>query len=99
MTQPVSSVTVSAAVSELRAAFTTLTHNHPLPDTAELSILRGHVRAAVDEMKAEGALPEHVVITVKRLALDSGIHWTNHTLLNRLVDWCLDRYHKHPLKV
>jgi hypothetical protein len=44
-------------------------------------------------MKAAGVLPEHIVISLKRIALDAEIQWTNHALFERLIDWCLAHYY------
>jgi hypothetical protein len=89
-------VTDSSAIGDLRTMFVALARNRPMPSDADLSALRRHVDAAVDEMKQSDMLPEHVVIAVKRLALDSGIQWTNHRLFDRLIDWCLEDYYNTP---
>jgi hypothetical protein len=98
VTERIRPLTVSPVIGDLRAAFTALGYDQPKPAAAELQTLRGHVYAAVDEMKAAGVLPEHVVISVKRLALDSGIHWTDDEMFGQVIDWCLEHYFRAPFK-
>lgn len=54
--------------------------------------LRAKVCAVVDELKARGTAPEHVVLTVKAIAQDVRPKAADELLVGDLVKWCLNRY-------
>jgi hypothetical protein len=54
--------------------------------------LRPCVWAVVEERKAAGDLAQHIVVFVKRAALEAGVEWTNYEVFDRLIDWTLEAY-------
>jgi hypothetical protein len=82
----------SIAASELRKALLAFTEQGPPSNEAHLMSLRRCLSEVVDERKAAGDLPEHVVVLVKHIALEAGVPWTNQSFFERLIDWTLERY-------
>jgi hypothetical protein len=87
-------VTDSSALGDLRAVFTALAPRSNHLAASDVAMLQGRVCAAVDEMKAEGALPERIIVAVKRVATDSGVQWADNRLFVQLIAWCVDRYYE-----
>src|SRR5690349_10108954 len=94
VTGPASTVTQPSALGALRATFAMLAQKPAPIGDIELLALQRRVCAVVDEMKGAGALPERVVVTVRRLATDSGVHWRDNKLFDQLVNWCVDHYYR-----
>jgi hypothetical protein len=86
----------STTVGGLRATFTMLAEKKTHITDTELLALQRRVSAAVDEMKAAGALPERVIIAIKGLASDTGVQWSDNELFSQLATWCVDRYYAEP---
>jgi hypothetical protein len=93
---PSSIVRASNAVDALRSSLAALTETRAQPSSAELSMLRRRVCAVVDVLKADEMAAERVVMAVKHVAIESGIQWTHNRIVDRLIDWCLDRYYERP---
>ncbi|HEV8496756.1 MAG TPA: hypothetical protein VGQ56_07845 [Gemmatimonadaceae bacterium] len=67
--------------------------------------LRGEVCAVVDHLKSAGWPPERVIVAVKRIADDAGLHPSRAVLFNgdlvtetdrllvRMIEWCIERYY------
>ena len=77
---------------ELRALFTPFalkTDDHLA--TGDLQGLEECVRAAVRELRAEGLMPEHIIIRLRRIAKSAGLGVSD-LLLERLVRWSVNEY-------
>ena len=63
----------------------------------DIELLYQRVAAAVDELKADGALPERVLIAIKRLVTRAGIPLGyRRPLLEHMTVWCVERYFSPP---
>jgi hypothetical protein len=80
----------SVATLELRKALSPFADNES--NETHLLTLRRCVLSVVEERKAAGDLPEHIVVFVKRLALEAGVHWSNHAFFHRVIGWTFERY-------
>jgi hypothetical protein len=59
----------------------------------DIELLYQRVAAAVDELKAEGVLPERVLITIKRVVTRAGIPiGYRRPLLEHMTVWFVERY-------
>jgi len=56
--------------------------------------LHEKVCAVVDEMRAEGMKPEHVVLAVKGIAFEARMGPGGWKLIDTMVKWCLEQYFK-----
>ena len=56
--------------------------------------LHEKVCAVVDELKAEGMKPEHVILAVKGIAYEAQMGPASWRLIETLVKWCLEQYFK-----
>jgi hypothetical protein len=56
--------------------------------------LHANVCAVVDELKAIGARPEHVILTIKAIAHESSLGSRRSILIEKMVTWCLAQYFK-----
>jgi hypothetical protein len=56
--------------------------------------LQQKVCAVVDDMKAAGMKPEHVILAVKGIAFDAQMGPGSQRLIDAIVRWCLEQYFK-----
>ena len=63
--------------------------------TGQGSSLHEKVCAVVDEMRAEGMKPEHVVLAVKGIAFEARMGPGSWKLIETMVKWCLEQYFKN----
>jgi hypothetical protein len=63
--------------------------------TGKVSSLHEKVCAVVDEMRAEGMKPEHVVLAVKGIAFEARMGPGSWKLIETMVKWCLEQYFKN----
>lgn len=82
----------TSALTGLRAAFEGLASNATKLTDHDLSMLRAHVCAAVDEMKGVGVPSVGIIVVVNDLAAETRMY--GETLLAQLVTWCVDRYYE-----
>ena len=80
------------ALDVLRETFVSLGDHAYLASDDELSRVRAHVCAVVRDLKAAGELPEAIIITIRRMALEAGIGASADRLLGSVVTWCLHEY-------
>lgn len=86
----------------LRASFAELAEPERRPDTA---LLHARVEAFVDAAKALGWPVERVIVAVKRLWAEAGVHTSRQVVLTRspmtetdrilvaCIGWCIERYY------
>ena len=89
-------------IAELRARLAEV--EFPLSDPVEREIRR-EVFACADELKGLGVPPEGVIVAVKQVASEAGLHFTSRTtsspaalegadkLLVEMVTWCIEQYY------
>jgi len=56
--------------------------------------LHKKVCAVVDEMKADGMKPEHVMLAVKGIAYEAQMGPASWRLIETMIKWCLEQYFK-----
>jgi hypothetical protein len=79
----------------LRAAIADLPPSAYLADRDEkLNSLRHQVSDLVDELKATGMAPEHVMLAVKGVAFDAVMGPFSTGLVEKMVRWSLEEYFK-----
>lgn len=62
-----------------------------------LGPLHRKVCNVVDELKATGMMPEHVLLTVKEIAFEATMGGPlASVLVEKMVKWCLEQYFKDP---
>ncbi|MGH7617810.1 MAG: hypothetical protein ACREPM_11320 [Gemmatimonadaceae bacterium] len=49
--------------------------------------------AVVQDMKGEGTLPEHIIVMVRRVAIDAGFMAMGDRVLEQVIMWCVDEYY------
>ena len=86
-------MTHPTAIESLRAAFAAIAQNASALSPEETELVRGRVLDVVDELKAGGALPERIIITIKKLAAEVGIAWTGSRLLEQVVNWSVEHFY------
>ncbi len=76
-----------------------------LTDEAHMKAFQERVCAVVDELKGAGWPPERVIVAVKQVANDAGLHSSRSVLsasaplterdvaLVHMVRWCIERYY------
>lgn len=84
------------ALDALRDTLAAVASTDAQPTSEERAALESRVCAVVDQLKADGAPPERVVIIVKNLATMAGIQWSSEALFDDLVGWCIQRYFRLP---
>ncbi len=82
------------SLDALRSAFADVFPKAVLIRSADLDELHQRVDAAVDTLKAAGEPPERVIRSVKELAsdIDGATEASAHRLVNRAVEWAIQRY-------
>jgi hypothetical protein len=82
------------SLDALRAAFADAFPKAVLIRSTDLDSLHSRVDAVVDTLKASGAPPERVIRRVKELAseADGAGQAPAHRLVNRAVEWAIERY-------
>ena len=93
-------------VADLRDTLTALVAEHPtVADATHQQRLRQQVCAMVDELKSGGWPPERVIVAVKQVADDAGLHPSRGVLstlspltdrdamLVNMVRWCIEQYY------
>jgi hypothetical protein len=83
------------ALESLRATFAAIAQNASALSPQETEAVRRRVLDVVDELKAAGALPERIIVAIKKLAADVGIAWTGSALLEQIVNWSVERFYAH----
>jgi hypothetical protein len=83
------------ALESLRATFAAIAQNASALSPQETEVVRRRVLDVVDELKAAGALPERIIVAIKKLAADVGIAWTGSALLEQIVNWSVERFYAH----
>ena len=58
-----------------------------------LGTLQQKVCAVVDELKATGMSPEHIMLVVKGIASESRVDPSS-PLVEQMVKWCIEQYFK-----
>jgi len=93
------------AVVALRDYLGVLVTTHPHLLARHQAELRFHVRGVVDELKAVGWPPERVIVAIKQIADDAGLHPSRHLLsatgplsepdaaIVHMVRWCIEYYY------
>ena len=61
-------------------------------DPDVLSALRENVCAVVDELKAAGTSPEHVMLAVKAIAIEARLGLAGARLIETMTHWCITHY-------
>ena len=61
--------------------------------------LRENVCAVVDDLKARGMKPEHVVLALKGIAENAGITAGRWRLLETMIRWSLEHYFREAVTV
>jgi hypothetical protein len=56
--------------------------------------LHEKVCAVVNDLKADGMKPEHVILAVKGIAFEAEMGPSSWRLVETLVKWCLEQYFK-----
>jgi hypothetical protein len=92
MTEPSYSVADSDAADALHAALALVRPRAADLTNDDLSFLRERLFAAVDQMRADGVSPKQAVARVKALATEAGLQWISIELIDRLANWCAERY-------
>ena len=88
-------MTTGSSTDLLREAFVALPPNKYSADDERLSDLHPKVCAVVDDLRAAGMQPEHVILTVKGIAMEAGVSGLRASgLMDRMVRWCLRQYFK-----
>jgi hypothetical protein len=82
------------AIDVLREALSNLPPSAYMADRHELGPLHQTVCDAVDELKAEGAAPEHVLLAIKGIAFEAMMGPLANVLMEKMVTWCLEQYFK-----
>ena len=96
------------AIITLRSSLDLLVdaHRRGLHTGMKESVLRGEVRAVVDDLRALGWPAERIIIAVKEIAAEAGLRPSPHftkvsasltdqdDLLARIVSWCIERYYQ-----
>ena len=85
---------MSQAADTLRDALRSLPPGAYAINPASLEPLHRLVCNVVDELKADGMSPEHVMLAVKGVAYEAKLGLGSAPLIERLVKWCLDQYFK-----
>ena len=88
-------VTHPTALESLRAAFAAIAQNASALSPQETEVVRRRVLDVVDELKAAGALPERIIVAIKKLAAEVGIAWTGSVLLEQIVNWSVEHFYAH----
>ena len=83
-----------SATDALRAALSEFRPNAYTIEPSMLAPLRPKVCAVVDELKAAGAAPEHVLLAVKGIAFGAMKGPYTTLVVDRMVKWCLEQYFK-----
>jgi hypothetical protein len=79
------------AISDLRDALVAISGRASALGEQEAAQLQERVCAAVDELKANGAPAERVVVVIRALAREAGIGPVGHPLVELIIGWCVDR--------
>jgi len=87
---------VPESVDALRAALAKLPNSAYTADRAALGPLHQRVCDVVDDLKADGMKPEHVVLTVKGIAFEAMMGPLAPDFVDKMVKWCLEQYFKEP---
>jgi len=87
---------LASPTAELRDSFTRFADRIYDLTPDEERELETRVCAVVDDMKAGGAMPERILIAVKRVAADAGVQWMEHRLFGQIINWCVRRYYPPP---
>jgi hypothetical protein len=83
------------ATDVLRSAIADLPRSSYSADGTALGSLHKKVCDAVDELKARGMVPEHVLLAVKAIAFDATAKEpTASVLIEKMVKWSLAQYFK-----
>jgi hypothetical protein len=82
------------ATDVLRAALSDLPPSAYSADRQTLRVLHRQVCDVVDELKAAGMMPEHVILAVKGVAFEAMMGPLAGTLIQKMVKWCLEQYFK-----
>jgi len=82
------------SVDVLRSALAALPHSTYTAGRDGLGPLHQKVCNVVDELKAEGMKPEHVMLTVKGIAFEAMMGPLAPDLVEKMVKWCLEQYFK-----
>lgn len=78
----------------LRTALSALPHAAYTAQREALGALHQKVCDVVDELKATGMEPEHVILAVKGIAFEAAMGPLAPALMEKMVTWCLEQYFK-----
>jgi hypothetical protein len=76
----------------LRDALTNLPPSAYEPNAPSVGELHQKVCAVVDELRAAGMQPEHVILAVKGIAYEASLGPESWRLMETLVKWCIAQY-------
>jgi len=82
------------SVDVLRSALAALPHSAYSSTREALGSLHQKLCNVVDELKAEGMKPEHVILTVKGIAFEAMMGPLAPDFVEKMVKWCLEQYFK-----
>ena len=78
----------------LRDELASLTASRYADDRDKLVVLHHKVCNVVDDLKATGMAPEHVMLAVKKIAVEAIPGPVPLVLVDDIVRWCLEWYFK-----
>src|SRR5690348_14748165 len=87
-------MSAQTATNDLREALARLPDYALAADRAALGPLHEKVCAVVNELKATGMQPEHVLLAVKRIAFGVLARPSANILIEKMTKWCLEQYFK-----
>lgn len=83
-----------ASMTELRSVFASLADHTSLASDDELAELRERVCRVVGDLREAYALPEEIIVRIRRVATEEGLGASGDRLLREVVKWCLEEYFK-----
>lgn len=85
---------LTEAADTLRAALAAISPSAYTSKRDALGPLHQKVCDVVDELKAAGMAPEHVILAVKGIAFEATMGPLAGVLVDEMVKWCLEQYFK-----
>jgi hypothetical protein len=84
----------SEAANSLRAALASIPSAEYTLHRTTRGAIHQKVCDVVDELKATGMAPEHVILAVKGIAFEAMMGPLAGVLVDEMVKWCLEQYFK-----
>ena len=82
------------SVDSLRQALSDLPPSAYMADRPALDDLHQKLCAVVDDLKAAGLNPEHVMLAIKGVAFEAMMGPLAGVLVDKMIKWCLEQYFK-----